>query len=138
MATETAPHAATQTTPEAVTHTIVHVEVPAKDPGALCSFYSALFGWRFETAPGMDNYHMASTVPGEMAHGFAIYPKEGQAQLTNYVGVESVSTAAADVERLGGTVVHRFTVPGMGHGAVTLDPEGNSLGLWQPDVNAAP
>ena len=68
----------------------------------------------------------------------AIYPKEGQAQPTNYIGVASVTTAVADVERLGGTLLHRFTVPGMGYGAITLDPEGNSLGLWQPDPEAAP
>jgi hypothetical protein len=138
MATETAPHTATQTTPKTATHTIVHTEVPAKDPAALCAFYSALFGWQFETAPNMENYHMASTVPGEMGNGFAICPREDQEQPVNYVSVESVAASAADVERLGGTVLHRFTVPGMGHGAITADPEGNTLGLWQPDLEAAP
>ena len=32
-------------------------------------------------------------------------------------------------------MLHRFTVTGMGYGAICLDPEGNSVSLWEQDEN---
>ena len=70
-------------------------------------------------------------------HGVEVQVVEvrGAVEVTPQLGV---ADAVVEVERLGGTLMHRFTVPGMGHGAVTADPEGNALGLWQPDLEAAP
>ncbi len=119
-------------------HGIVHVELPAGNVDKLCAFYSGVFGWEFEDAPGMATYKMAAP-EGEDGPGFAIFARDDPGQrLTNYVGVESISEHAEKITRHGGQVVHRFSVPGMGHGAITLDPEGNALGIWQPDPDATP
>lgn len=46
----------------------------------------------------------------------------------NYILVESVGEYSKKVEELGGKmIVPKQTVPGMGHLAVALDPEGNTL-----------
>jgi predicted enzyme related to lactoylglutathione lyase len=128
---------ATETRPKTATHTLVHYEIPAANVDKLCSFYSAVFGWQFQGSPGMETYKMASTTGGEDGVGIAIYPREKEGPPTNYVSVESVAPYADLIEQHGGKVIHRFTVTGMGYGAVALDPEGNAVGLWQFDRSAA-
>ncbi|MGH2353422.1 MAG: VOC family protein [Chloroflexota bacterium] len=123
--------------PATTTHTVVHVEIPADDAEKLSAFYSSVFGWQFGSAPGMETYKMAQTGPGDVPLGVAIYPRENDgARLTNYVGVESVKAYVEKIKVHGGTVLHEFSVGGMGHGAITLDPEGNMLGIWEHDPSA--
>ena len=134
MAVETQETPATPT----ATRTLVHYEIPAADADKLIAFYSGVFGWTFEGPPGMETYRMAATTDDEEGVSVAIYPRENGGQATNYVSVESVQAYVTKIEAHGGTVVHRFTVPGMGHGAVALDPEHNPLGIWQRDPAARP
>ena len=117
-------------------HEVVHVEIPATDTAKLCSFYEAVFGWKFSAAPGMDNYMMGSTTGDMSGTGLAIFPKMEGARPTNYFDVEDVGTYANKIEKQGGKVIHRFTVKGMGYGAVCLDPEENVVGLWHGDSAA--
>jgi predicted enzyme related to lactoylglutathione lyase len=129
---------ATETKPVTATHTVCHVEIPAKDPDKLAAFYSGLFGWKFEPAPGMPDYKMALMAGGENTCGVAVYtppPEDTQPQPRNYISVESIDAYAQKLEELGGKVQHRFTVTGMGYGAICLDPEGNSVSLWEQDEN---
>jgi uncharacterized protein len=133
MATETKPVTAT------ATHTVCHLEIPAKDPDKLAAFYSSLFGWKFEGAPGMPDYKMALMAGGENPCCVAVYtppPEDTQPQPRNYISVESIGAYAQKLEQLGGKVLHRFTVSGMGYGAICIDPEGNSISLWEQDQNA--
>ncbi|MDQ3702818.1 MAG: VOC family protein [Chloroflexota bacterium] len=124
------------TTTPAATHGVVHVELPAKDAEKLWAFYSGVFGWKFEAMPGMETYK-AAMPEGQDGVGFAIYQRDQPDQaLTNYISVESISAYAEKIEQHGGKLLHRFSVPGMGHGAITHDPEGNVLGIWQTDPNA--
>jgi uncharacterized protein len=122
----------------ASTHTIVHYEIPAQDAGKLTAFYSQVFGWKFASAPGMETYFMASTTESDSGAGVAIYPREADdTRPCNYISVASVEAFGEKIEQAGGRVIHHFTVPGMGHGAVALDPEGNPVGIWQGDDGAA-
>ena len=52
------------------------------------------------------------------------------------ISVEHVKTYNDKIASSGGQVIHTFTVPGMGYGAVALDPEGNVVGLFQSDSAA--
>jgi predicted enzyme related to lactoylglutathione lyase len=129
---------ATETKPVTATHTVCHVEIPAKDPDTLAAFYSSLFGWKFESAPGMPEYKMALMAGGENTCGVAVYtppPEDTHPQPRNYISVESIDAYAQKLEQLGGKVLHRFTVTGMGYGTIGLDPEGNSVSLWEQDEN---
>ena len=59
--------------------------------------------------------------------------------ITNYVTVADLEAAAKRVPELGGKVcTDRMEVPGMGWFRIVNDPEGNSIGLWQPARPAAP
>ncbi len=117
--------------------TIVHYEIACKDAKKLVDFYGGVFGWKFGDAPGMENYFMAET-PGDAA--VAIYNVEsmggGEPRTTNYISVDSVKTYIEKIKAAGGTVIHEFTVPHMGHGAIALDPEQNMIGVWQADRSA--
>lgn len=124
------------TTQQAVKHTVVHVEIPAKDAVKLKAFYQDVFGWQFAAPPGMDDYYMASTTGDSNGAGVAIFPVEAARPPINYVGVASVKEHIARIVANGGTLQHEFTVDFMGHGAMLLDPEGNPLGLWQDDPSA--
>ena len=62
-------------------------------------------------------------------------PEDTQPQPRNYISVESIDAYAQKLEELGGKVLHRFTVTGMGYGVIGLDPEGNSVSLWEQDEN---
>ncbi len=119
-----------------VTHTIAHYEIPAAAPEKLIAFYSGVFGWKFQGAPGMETYRIADT--GREGPDVAIFPREGEGRPTNYVSVESAQEYVEKIKAHGGTVIHQFTVPGMGHGAIALDPEQNVIGIWQPDRSAQP
>lgn len=121
----------------AVKHTVVHYEIPAKDPKVLTTFYSSVFGWQFGTAPGMDDYFMSDPT-GDRSLGIAVFTKQNEGHVpTNYISVEDVKTYTGKITSAGGQVIHTFTVPGMGHGAVALDPEGNVVGLFQSDSSAS-
>ena len=52
-------------------------------------------------------------------------------------GVEDVDEFLAQVQRRGGkTNQAKMPVPGVGWSAYILDPEGNTIGLFQADTNA--
>ena len=121
---------------ETAVHTIVHYEIPAKDPAGLKTFYGDVFGWQFGSAPGMDDYYMADP-SGTRGLAVAVFTKQNEGHVpTNYISVEDVKRYADKVTAAGGTLIHTFTVTAMGHGAVALDPEGNVVGLWQADDTA--
>ncbi|MBM3302619.1 MAG: VOC family protein, partial [Deltaproteobacteria bacterium] len=42
-------------------NTVCHFEIPADDVESLQRFYTRLFGWTFEKAPGPFNYYFIHT-----------------------------------------------------------------------------
>ena len=121
-------------------HPVIHFEIPANDPAKLKKFYSRLFGWSIEPMPGMSEYMMVKTAEeGEPGINGGMMKKQmPQHTSTNYVAVESVVEYAEKAKKLGGQiVVPKTAVPKMGWFAVCLDPDGNPIGLWEMDPNAA-
>jgi len=122
-------------------HTVVHFEIPANDVEKLRKFYSKLFGWKIEKAPGPVEYWMIGTVPVD-EKGMLLRPgvnggmyKKERAEnlLVNYISVESIDKSIELVKALGGKVVQgKQEVMGVGWIAVALDPEGNQIALLQP------
>lgn len=130
---------ATETKPTTATHTVCHVEIPAKDREKLLGFYGGLFGWQFQSMPDMPTYHMGMMAAGDSPCGVAIYTPEAGDPTTivrNYISVESIGDYTKRLEELGGKVHNRFTVSGMGFGAVCTDPEGNDCSLWEQNESA--
>jgi predicted enzyme related to lactoylglutathione lyase len=109
---------------------IVHVELPTKDPATLKRFYGEVFGWTFQDVPEL-NYVLwnAPTAPGG---GFRIPGEEDPGGILNYLLVESIDATAPRIEGAGGQVlVPRSEVPETGWFAIFRDPAGNVMGLWE-------
>ena len=118
--------------------TIVHFEIPAKDPAKLSQFYSKLFGWSFEKweSPGAEmDYWMIKTRDKDDSAGVngGMMKKTDPNQTPlNYVLVESVDEFSKKLVQLGGKIIMPKTeIPNMGHFAVALDPEGNGFGIFE-------
>ena len=121
-------------------HPVIHFEIAANDPERLKRFYKELFGWKIEGSAEMPEYQMIITAEeGEPGINGGLMSKQMPQQCNlNYVSVESIETYAEKLKELGGqVVVPKMAVPKMGYFAVGLDPEGNPVGLWQTDPNAA-
>ena len=120
--------------------TIVHFDIGSDDPERAKRFYEALFGWKMESPPGMNDYYLIETrdlegQPG-VGGGLGKRGEPGQ-RITSYIGVSSIDEYVAKVKQLGGKVVMpRMAVPGWGYLAICFDTEDNMLGLWQEDRSA--
>lgn len=117
---------------------IVHFEIIGRDAPKLRQFYSALFGWQFDTdGPvssavsdagnyGFTESSKAEGVPGGVGGGPSFQPHS-----LIYIGVEDVEKALQDVVRLGGK---RVFGPERSPGSSLVvaqftDPEGTLVGV---------
>jgi uncharacterized protein len=119
---------------------VMHFEIPADDMDRAEKFYAAVFGWTFRRWEGPMDYRLATT-GGSSERGIdgALLkrPHPG-AGTVNTVDVPSLDEYVWRVEKAGGRVtVPRMAIPGVGWLAYVADPEGNQLGLMQPDPAAA-
>lgn len=109
-----------------------HVEIPATDRPKTKSFFSDLFGWTFQSIPGMDGYEIYSTGAEGLGGGLWTPGPDMIKQVVNYILVASVDAHSARIAAAGGQIVKAKTeVPGMGWFAVFTDPEGNVWGIWE-------
>jgi predicted enzyme related to lactoylglutathione lyase len=121
--------------------TIVHFDISADDTARAKKFYSALFGWKFETYPGPIEYSLISTdnldgTPG-VGGGLGKRSDPSQRGVLNYYGVESIEVAMKKVRSLGGKIItEKMVVPRMGYMINCEDTEGNRFGLWEADMEA--
>jgi uncharacterized protein len=126
---------------------VSHFEIYADDPDKLTQFYTTLFDWTVEPAPGMD-YRFIKTVetdvkgmstqPGGINGGILRRPTGYDVNAwVNYVNVDSVDQAVERAQALGAKLTRgKSPVPGMGWFAMLIDPQGNSFAVWQQDANA--
>ncbi|MFI5382997.1 MAG: VOC family protein [Methanosarcina thermophila] len=97
--------------------TIVHFDIPADDLERAKSFYSKLFGWKFEKPIETMEYYLIDTedLEGKRGPGGGL-GKRGSAEqkITNFIGVPSVDEYLAKIEKLGGkALMAKTAVPGM-------------------------
>ena len=120
-------------------HQVVHFEIPADDVQRARQFYSRLFGWQSEAAPGFPDYYTFDSSDGQRLQGGAIQARQpGMEVPVNYVSVESVGQMVGRIRELGGEILmDKAPVPGMGWMAIFRDTEGTTFGLWEMDPNAA-
>lgn len=50
----------------------------------------------------------------------------------NTISVESIDEYSKKVEKLGGKILPKVEIPGIGWYALATDPEGNQFGIMQP------
>jgi uncharacterized protein len=126
-------------------HTICHFEIPADDLNRAADFYRGLFGWNIQPYDP-DKIWMVATVPTDEkgkperpgVNGMLIKKQHPQHPFANYILVEDIDAYAKKAEELGGAIaMPKTAVPGMGWFLYFKDPEGNIMGMWQPDESAA-
>lgn len=118
---------------------IVHFDVPAEDTARARKFYEHLFGWKYESWPGMDFYLISTkNLDGTPGVGGGLGKRMDPSQrMMNYFGVQSIDAAIKMVTSLGGKLITgKMPVPGMGYLANCIDTEGNFFGLWEENKEA--
>lgn len=124
----------------------VHFEIHAADPQRSQDFYEQVFGWGFQRW-GEQQYWTITTGPDDVPGiNGGMLPRQGagpeQGAPANAfvvtVGVEDLDRTLEDALKLGAEVRYpRMPVPGVGWLAYIADPDGNLLGVLQPDEAAA-
>lgn len=118
---------------------IVHFEIPVDDPQRGAAFYHDVLGWevsRFGEEPYWLVRAGADEEPG--ANGALVGREELHRSPVLIAGVADIDDVLARVQNCGGEVIQgKLPVPGMGWSAYGRDSEGNTVGFFQPDTNAA-
>jgi predicted enzyme related to lactoylglutathione lyase len=116
---------------------IMHFEINGDNLEKLRTFYSELFGWRFERAPTIEEYWLIKT--SNLGHKDGIGINGGLTKsdsrargVINYISVESIEDCRAKTVELGGRVLSPKTeVSDMGWYILVEDPEGNMFAIWE-------
>ena len=112
-------------------HTIVHVELSAKDPKAAGDFYKKLFDWKIEADDKL-GYVQFSPEEGGIGGGFNPVDENNPAgSVLAYVGTDDIPASLKKAESLGAkTVMPKTEITGFGWFGIFMDPTGNRVGLY--------
>jgi predicted enzyme related to lactoylglutathione lyase len=117
-------------------HSVVHIEIPAKDPSTASKFYADAFDWKIQVDPGFD-YHMFQADPGpgggfvKVGEEMGMSYKPGEVLI--YISTDDIDATLAKIESLGGkTLQSKTEIPNTGWFAIFSDPTGNRLALYTP------
>jgi uncharacterized protein len=106
---------------------VSYLRIAAPDEARSALYYRAVFGW--QTDPSAARFQDAS---GHIiGHFMAELPVAGEAGVVPYVYVEDVDATLSRVEDAGGQVALQPYPEGDLWVAMTRDPAGNAIGIWQ-------
>src|SRR5260370_6941472 len=118
-------------------HTIIHFEIPAKEPTKIARFYEQLFGWKFTKMEGgnMDYWlisHKDAKSPYESLDGL-YKPEQGMSQqgILNYFSVESIDESLNQPLSLGTTLTIPKQQTVKGHFTIITTPTRTTSPLFQ-------
>jgi uncharacterized protein len=106
---------------------VSYLRIAAPDPARSAAFYDAVFGWKIRkdsTAFGDGSGHV-------IGHFMPDLPVAGEAGVIPYVYVQDIDEALARVPGAGGEVTTQPYPEGDLWVAMTRDPAGNAIGVWQ-------
>jgi len=123
----------------------VHFEIHATDPEQAAGFYREVLGWRVDRW-GDEDYWLVVTGPDDQPGiNGGLLPRRGpapekdqavNASVLTHGGEDIDATLAAAQERGATIALPKDHMPGVGLLAYIHDPDGNLLGLLQPDPPA--
>jgi uncharacterized protein len=117
-----------------------HFEIPVDQPDRAEKFYAEVFGWTFQRYDGAPEYYGMANTGDEKETGIngALFQRGENRETTLTMSVDSIEDTIAKIKDRGGTVVQDKTaIPSMGWFATCVDTEGNKIGLYTNDPNAA-
>jgi len=107
---------------------VVHFEINGPDPEFSAKFYSELFGWNVQFAPGMEDYGVIETGGGSGINGGM--GKADSAYESVVVEVPDLQETLDRAGQLGAKTTMPVTdIPGVVTYAQFADPDGNRIGL---------
>ena len=124
---------------------LAYFEIPADNVDRAKYFYHNLLGWKIApTKASMDPEKMTAMeyqdiITGDAKEGTlnmgGMYKRQMTGQITSYVMVEDFDKTLTKVILLGGKiVVPKMEIRGVGLTAIIQDTEGNTIGLWKPQM----
>ncbi|MBI3195145.1 MAG: VOC family protein [Ignavibacteriae bacterium] len=123
---------------------VIHFEIHADNPERAVTFYTDLFGWKFDKWDGPMPYWLVTTGPdGEPGINGGLMPRKGKQEgdiIMAYVCTVQVANVDESIAKAlssgGQTALPKMPVPGVGWLAYCKDTEGNIFGMMQNDKNA--
>lgn len=110
---------------------ITHIDIPVADFERASAFYSRLFGWQIAEIEGFEGYPMWQA-PNKISGGGLAPREEGFTQPRSYVEVDSIDDTLAAALEMGATVLmEKAPITETSWWAVMVDPDGNTVGLYQ-------
>jgi uncharacterized protein len=106
---------------------VSYLRIAAPDPERSAAFYSAVFGWKVR--PGADAFEDATG--HVIGHFMQDLPVAGEAGVVPYIYVRDIDGTLAQVPAAGGEVTTGPYPEGDLWVAMTRDPAGNAVGVWQ-------
>ncbi len=110
------------------------VDLGAPDVAATAGFYSAVFGWEFESYGAEAGDYGAFKSGGKTVGAIGPLTEQGaRSAWTIYFQTPDADATAQAVEKAGGKVrAAPFDVMGEGRMAQLTDPQGGQFAIWQP------
>jgi uncharacterized protein len=107
---------------------VVHFEIGCRDVAKTTAFFSKLFDWEITPGP------VGHVAPGQGGIGGHIHSlgHEPEHYVTVYVEVDDLPSYLKKIEELGGKIIVPPVSLPNGTFAWFTDPDGTTLGLWQP------
>lgn len=118
---------------------VVHFEIPIDDPERASAFYGEAFGWEISGFGEMAYWLARAGDASESGADGALIARGGLHEApVLVVAVEDIDEALNRIERLSGTILQgKHPIPTVGWSAYIRDSEGNTIGIFQSDPNAA-
>ena len=106
---------------------VSYLRIAAPDPARSAAFYKAVFGWKIRK----DSTAFEDSTGHIIGHFMPDLPVAGEAGVIPYVYVQDIDEALARIPGAGGKVTTKPYPEGDLWVAMTRDPAGNAIGVWQ-------
>jgi len=109
------------------------VDLGTGDMAAARAFYSGLFGWTVQEGPPEAGGYSIAELRGRPVAGLGPQMNPGPPVWATYVNVDDADKVVAKVGAAGGTAfMEPMDVMDVGRMAFFSDPQGATIGVWQP------